>query len=294
MRGRKRKFTGRRDSEPRNLDLWKPKTKLGHLVRDRKITTMHDALASRLPLRESEIVDILLPKLTDEVVDINMVQRMTDSGRRVKFAITAVVGNSDGYVGIGREKGKEVGPTIKRAISNAKLNILEIRRGCGSWECGCGKPHSLPFAVIGKSGSAQVHFKPAPQGISLATGDVAKSIMRLAGVKDVWGFARGHTKTTVNYALASFDALKKNAMMKVDESQSEKLHIVTGAVGVPVVQETRKPAEFVMDDKGEDVKPTAEEPDAAKAALVSTEAPLAIKAPEKVVKILKKIVKEEE
>lgn len=214
---------------------WVPKTKLGKLVFEGKVTTMHDAIRTRLPIREPALVDVLLPDLEDEVIDVNMVQRMTDSGRRVKFSITAVVGNQDGYVGIGREKGKEVGPSIRKAIDNAKINIVEIKRGCGSWECGCGRPHSLPFAVVGRSGSVKVVFKPAPQGISLAVGDVAKSIMRLAGIKDVWGFASGHTKTKVNYALAAFNALVKTAKSKVSGTQMETLHIVVGSAGVKPV-----------------------------------------------------------
>lgn len=157
-----------------------------------------------------------------------MVQRMTDSGRRVKFAVTCVVGNGDGFVGIGRAKGKEVGPTIRKAIDNAKLNVIEIKRGCGSWECACGSAHSLPFTVSGKSGSVEVTFKPAPRGIGLAVGDVAKSILHLAGVKDSWGFARGHTKTTVNYALAVFDALKRTSEIRVSETQEKALKIISG------------------------------------------------------------------
>ncbi|MFA6805581.1 MAG: 30S ribosomal protein S5 [Candidatus Methanomethylophilaceae archaeon] len=213
---------------------WIPKTRLGQMVLNGEITTMSDALATRLPLREAEIVDILLPDLKDEVIDLNMVQRMTDSGRRVRFAVTCIVGNGDGFIGIGRAKGKEVGPSIKKAIDNAKLNIIEIKRGCGSWECGCGEPHSFPYEVIGRTGSVTVYLKPAPQGIGLAVGDVAKSLLTIAGVKDAWGFARGNTKTKVNYAMATFEALKETARMRVTDEQAEKLHIVSGPVGLSI------------------------------------------------------------
>ncbi len=212
---------------------WVPKTKLGRLVSEGKITTMHDALQSRLPLREPEIVDILLPDLEDVVLNVNMVQRMTDSGRRVKFSVVVAVGNGDGYVGLGTAKGQEVGPTIRKAIDVAKLNIIEIKRGCGSWECGCGKPHTLPFAVRGKSGSVEVYLKPAPRGINLAVGNIAKSILSLAGIQDAWGFARGHTKTPVNYAYAVFDALKETIRVRVPEEMARKLHIHLGPAGMP-------------------------------------------------------------
>ena len=85
---------------------WVPKTKLGRLVYEGQITTFDEALKSRLPIKEAGIVDALLPGLEDEVLDINMVQRMTDSGRRVKFRATVIVGNKDGYVGIGQGRDK--------------------------------------------------------------------------------------------------------------------------------------------------------------------------------------------
>ncbi|MDD1769931.1 MAG: 30S ribosomal protein S5 [Methanomassiliicoccales archaeon] len=213
---------------------WTPRTRLGKMVLNGEITTMSQALETRLPLREPEIVDILLPDLKDEVIDVNIVQRMTDSGRRVKFRITCAVGNGDGFVGIGQAKGKEVGPSIRKAIDTAKLNIIEIKRGCGSWQCGCGTPHSLPFDVVGKAGSVEVYLKPAPRGISLAVGDVAKSILSLAGVKDAWGFAKGHTKTTVNYAIGTYEALKATAELRVTDEQTQRLKIVSGPVNVHV------------------------------------------------------------
>lgn len=222
-------FRKRRAME--RFDIWKPLTQLGRMVRNKEITNMRDALATGLAIREAEIVDVLLPDLEDEVLDVNMVQRMTDSGRRVRFAITAVVGNMDGYVGLGQAKGKEVGPAIRKAIDDAKTNIIGIKRGCGSWECGCGTPHSFPFKVSGKCGSIRAQFKPAPRGIELAVGDVAKHILKMAGISDAWGFTTGKTRTTVNYAKAVFDALKMTSSTRVSKAQEDKLNIVKGEVG---------------------------------------------------------------
>lgn len=230
---------------------WIPKTRLGRKVLDGEIKTMSEALNSGYALRETEIVDILLPGLEDEVLDVNMVQRMTDSGRRVNFRIAVVVGNEDGFVGLGLCKGREVGPAIRKAIETAKLNMVEIKRGCGSWECGCGTAHSLPFQVTGKAGSVSVTFKPAPRGIALAVAKVPKHILRLAGVGDVWGFSKGHTKTTVNYALASFDALMQTAKTKITRRQIQELHIVTGPIEETVVEE--------LDEVGEEVKEEVKE-----------------------------------
>jgi len=209
---------------------WDPRTKLGKMVINGTITAISDALNTGLPIREPEIVDILLPDINDEVIDVNMVQRMTDSGRRVKFVITVAVGNKDGFIGFGQAKGKEVGSSIRKAIENAKLNIIEIKRGCGSWECGCGKPHTVPFTVKGKSGSVEITLKPAPRGIGLATGNVAKKILALAGIKDCWTFTKGKTKTTVNYAKAVFNALEKNAEMRIMRVAISKVGIRSGSI----------------------------------------------------------------
>ena len=227
---------------------WMPRTRLGKLVVEGKVTTMSEALRTGLPLREPEIVDILLPELADEVLDVNMVQRMTDSGRRVKFAITVVVGNQDGFVGLGRLKGKEVGPAIRAAIDVAKLNIIEVKRGCGSWECGCLTPHSLPFEIEGHTGSVVVQLKPAPRGTGLAIGDIAKSVLKMAGVEDAWGFTKGHTKTTINYSIAAFEALRMTSQMRVTEEQRERLRIVSGPVKLQVAPS------IVVEESAEDEK----------------------------------------
>jgi small subunit ribosomal protein S5 len=214
---------------------WVPRTELGRRVHSGEIATMGDALRTGLPLREPQIVDKLIPMLHDEVLDVNMVQRMTDSGRRFKFAVTVVVGNGDGYVGLGRAKGREVGPTIRRAIDRAKLTIIEVLRGCGSWECGCGRSHTVPFQVAGRSGSVVVTFKPAPRGVGLAVGGVTKPILRFAGITDAWGFTEGHTKTTVNYAQGAFRALSALSELKVTPEDRERLKIVRGAIGTSIL-----------------------------------------------------------
>lgn len=194
---------------------WFPQTRLGRLVKEGQVTTMSEALASGLPIRESQIVDALLPEIRDEVLDINMVQRMTDSGRRVKFRATVIVGNGDGFIGIGEGKDVQVGIAIRKAIDTAKRNIIGIKRGCGSWECGCGQGHTVPFEVKGKTGSVEVKLRPAPRGLGIASGGTAKKVLEIAGIKDVWTKVSGETRTTLNFSKATFDALIKTTTMKV-------------------------------------------------------------------------------
>lgn len=212
---------------------WTPKTQLGKLVSEGKITDMSQALRSGFPLKEPELVDVLLPDLKDEVLNVNMVQRMTDSGRRIKFGIAVAVGNSNGFVGLGHVKGSEVATTIKKAIDSAKLNLIEVKRGCGSWECGCMQPHSVPFKVVGKCGSAEIALLPAPRGAGLAAGKVAKVLLKLAGIKDIWTFTKGETRTTLNFAKATYNALLKTSEVKITRAQLERLKIASGTISVP-------------------------------------------------------------
>ena len=198
---------------------WVPLTGLGRKVAAGEITSIDEVLASGRPIKEPQIVDILLPDLEDEVLDINMVQRMTDSGRRVKFRTVVVVGNRNGYVGFGQGKDVQVGNAIQKAIVNAKLNLIKVSRGCASWECGCEAAHSIPIEVTGKAGSVKVTLKPVPQGIGLVTGDIPKKVLTLAGIKDVWAFNRGQTRTTINYAKATFEALRQTNMVRIGGTQ---------------------------------------------------------------------------
>ena len=194
---------------------WVPKTRLEKLVSEGQVTSMEEAIKSGLPIREPQIIDMLLPDLEDEVLDINMVQRMTDSGRRVKFRATVIVGDRNGYVGLGQAKDVQVGPAIRKAIDAAKLDITYIRRGCGSWECACGLPHTVPYEVKGKAGSVSVILIPAPRGLGIAAGNTATKVLEKAGIKDVWTNTFGTTRTTLNFAKATFDALNHVNVMRL-------------------------------------------------------------------------------
>ncbi len=211
---------------------WVPKTKLGRMVVNGEITDISQILNKGLRIMEPEIVDVLLPEVTDqnnqEVLNINMVQRMTDSGRKVRFSVMVVIGNRNGYVGIGKAKAKEVGPAIRKAINNAKLNVIQVKRGCGSWECKCGTAHTVPFRVTGKASSVTVTLIPAPNGLGLAVGGVGKKILSLAGIKDAWSKTDGQTQTTVNFANAVMDALYQTNIMSAQERDIKVIGIVTG------------------------------------------------------------------
>ncbi len=191
-----------------SLEEWVPKTRLGWMVKEGKISSIKEIFDANMVIQEPEIVDYLLPDLKHEVVDVNIVQKQTDAGEMTRFRVLVVVGNFDGYVGIGLGKAKQVRQAIGKAIRNAKLNIIPVRRGCGSWACSCTEPHSVPFTVMGKSGSVRVMLIPAPKGTGLVAGDAAKVVLRYAGIRDVWTWSRGETRTTINFVAAVYNALK--------------------------------------------------------------------------------------
>ena len=230
----------RRVEEEKKVE-WKPRTKLGWQVFRGEIASMRQIMEQSNPIKEVELVDKLLPELQEEILDVGRVQRVTDSGRRMRFRVVAAVGNNDGYVGIGVSKGKEAGPTIRKAIERAKLNIVEVKRGCGSWECGCGQPHTVPFKVSGKEGSVNVTLKPAPRGTGIVTGELSKTLIHLAGIQDVWVKTEGHSRTGINFAKAVIQALQNTKYVKLREGDTKRLRIIEGQCKQPKKEE--KPEE---------------------------------------------------
>jgi small subunit ribosomal protein S5 len=200
---------------------WEPQTRLGQLVADGEIETMDEALISGLPLKEAELVDQLVD-LEDEVLDINMVQRMTDSGRRVKFRCVVVVGDRDGLVGYAQGRDDQVGGAIEKAIDVAKLNLIRVPLGSGSWEDKPGGDHSLVRKADGTAGSVRVEVRPAPKGLGLAAAETPRHVLELAGVEDAWTKSHGNTRTTVNLAKATYNALENAAQSRVPQRVHER------------------------------------------------------------------------
>lgn len=222
---------------------WKPKTSLGNKVKNGEITSMDDVIDKGMKIMEAEIVDCLLPEMESDLLMIGQskgkfgggqrrifkqTQKKTKEGNKPKFATFAIMGNRDGYVGYGYGKAKETVPSREKSFRKAKLNMMKIRRGCGSWECSCGQPHSIPFKVTGKSSSVEVTLIPASKGTGLVIEQECAKILGLAGIKDVWSKTQGHTKTKLNVIYACIDALKKLNTTKVMTKHIKELSIREG------------------------------------------------------------------
>ncbi len=224
-------------------ESWKPKTGLGKKIKSGEITDIDEILDKGLKILEAEIVDALLPNLTTDLLLIGQskgkfgggqrrvfkqTQKKTQEGNKPHFATSAVVGDGDGYVGLGYGKSKETVPAREKAIRKAKLNLIKIRRGCGSWQCDCKEAHTIPFAVKGKCGSCVIELIPAPKGTGLCIEEGCGTILKLAGIKDVWSKTNGQTRTKSNLVSACFDALRNLVKMKVNDKYFRELGIVEG------------------------------------------------------------------
>ncbi len=206
---RRDKRRDRRREPSQNLEQWVPKTRLGKMIQEGRITSIEEVFTGGLQVKEPQIMDTLLPDLQEEVININLVQKQTDAGEKSSFKAIVAVGNRDGFIGLGSGKARQVRNAIEKAAADARLKIVPVRRGCGSWECDCGKPHSIPFQIEGKTGGAKIVIIPGPRGLGLVSSEVSKVILSLAGIKDCWTRSYGSTRTVPSFAYAVFDALKK-------------------------------------------------------------------------------------
>ena len=82
------------------LDTWSPKTRLGTMVKQGKITSIEQIFANNLPIKEIEIIDVLIPDLKYEVLSFNLVQKQTDAGETSRFQVLVAVGNMNGYLSL--------------------------------------------------------------------------------------------------------------------------------------------------------------------------------------------------
>ncbi len=209
------------------IQAWHPKTQIGKDVKHGKIKNIDEILSSGKKILEPEIVDSLISLEKDLLLvgqskgkfgggkrrAWRQTQKKTMEGNVLTFSSLAVVGDKNGHVGLGLGKSKETLPSREKAVRLAKLNVIKVTRGCGHFDCSCSEPHSIPFAVEGKCGSVIVKLIPAPQGTGLVVGDEVKKILRLAGIRDIYSYTKGYGRSTINFANACLEALKKTGKL---------------------------------------------------------------------------------
>ena len=213
-------------TEEEIVEAWDPKTKLGKDVKSGKIKTLNEILDNKDKILEEEIVSSLI-KVKSDLISIGQskgkfgggkrrawrqTQRKTKEGNVPTFSALAVIGDEDGHVGLGIGKSMETLPARDKSIRKAKLNVIKVTRGDGSFDSIGGGNASIPFRIEGKAGSVKVVFFPAPPGTGLVVADELKKILKLAGIKDIYSKTFGKKRTTFNLAKACLDALKKTNM----------------------------------------------------------------------------------
>ena len=136
-------------------------------------------------------------ELKEKVVAINRVAKVVKGGRTCRFSAVVVVGDGNGHVGVGNGKASEVPDAIRKAIQEAKKNLVEVPI----------VETTVPHEFVGKFGSAKVLLKPAELGTGLITGGSVRPVLELAGYKNVRTKVIG-TNNPRNVVYATLEGLK--------------------------------------------------------------------------------------
>ena len=148
-------------------------------------------------MNKEQVNQVVEKEYQERVVVINRVTKVVKGGRRMRFAALVIVGDHKGNVGYGTGKANEVPEAIKKAVEDAKKNIIHVEM----------VKTTIPHQITGIAGAGQVFLKPAPAGTGIIAGGPVRNVIELAGIQDIFSKSQG-SSTPINIIRATFDALK--------------------------------------------------------------------------------------
>lgn len=151
-----------------------------------------------------KLIDARQLDLQERVVEVRRVTKVVKGGRNFRFAALVVVGDENGHVGIGSGKAMEVPDAIRKAVEDAKKNLIKVPM-VGT---------TIPHEVIGHFGAGRILIMPAQEGTGVIAGGAARDLLELAGLKDVRAKCLG-TRNPRNMVNATIEGL--NSLKTVEE-----------------------------------------------------------------------------